>query len=241
MSQPVIGVTTQVNQTPQGLPQVRVMFPYLQALARAGAVPVLLPSIEPEAHWRALYERVDGVLFTGGGDVTPARYGGNGHPRVNGEEPDRDSLELALLQACLDEGKPFLGICRGLQVINVGLGGTLYADLADEKPGALKHDYYPDWPRDHLAHSVRLAAESWLVSLGGGETLPVNSLHHQGIRDLAPPLRVDAWAPDDLIEAVSLPGHPFGRAVQWHPEWLAASRKDMQGIFDLFVQAVQQA
>ncbi len=241
MGRPVIGVTTQVNQTAQGLEQVRVMYPYLQALARAGATPLLLPSIEPQQNWQALYQRVDAVLFTGGGDIVPARYGGDGHPRVNGEEPDRDALELALLRACVDDGKPFLGICRGLQLINVGLGGTLYADLADQKPNAEKHDYYPDWPRDHLAHTVRLAEDGWLAALSPEGEVAVNSLHHQGVRDLAPSLRADAWAPDGLVEAVSLPQHPFGRAVQWHPEWLAAKREDMQQIFNWFVAAVQTA
>ncbi len=241
MTHPVIGVTTQVNHTAQGLPQVRVMYPYLQALVRAGAVPLLLPSIAPHENWQALYARVDAVLFTGGGDIVPDRYGGGEHPQVNGEEPDRDALELALLQACLQDGKPFLGICRGLQLINVGLGGTLYVDLADQKMGALKHDYYPDWPRDHLAHEVHLAADGWLAALTARASLMVNSLHHQGVRELASALRVDAWAPDDLVEAVSLPDHPFGRAVQWHPEWLAAQDEYMQGIFNDFVQAVQSA
>ncbi len=238
---PVIGITTQVNQTPEGLPQVRLLMPYIQALLKAGAAPLLLPSALPDETWDALYASVDGILFSGGGDITPARYDGQMHPRVNFLEPDRDEIEHQFLQACLEDGKPFLGICRGIQIINVVLGGSLYEDLSDLKPNALKHDYYPNYPRDKRAHAVRVEADSWLAQVTGAETLQVNSLHHQGIRELADALRPLAWAPDDLVEAVEVLGHPFGRGVQWHPEWLAPHDDAMQALFDAFVEAVLDA
>jgi putative glutamine amidotransferase len=153
-------------------------------------------------------------------------------------DPERDTLEIPLLRFVVAQEKPFLGICRGLQVTNVALGGTLYTHIEDQYPGALKHDWYPDIPRDTLAHPVRVEEGSRMAEILGEPLLQVNSLHHQGIKDLAPTLKAAAYAPDGMIEAVEMPGHRFGLAVQWHPEWLT-DQEPMRKLFRAFVQAAE--
>ena len=161
-------------------------------------------------------------------------------PEVKNVDPDRDRVEVQMVRAAISEGLPFLGICRGLQVINVALGGALYTHIADQHPQAIEHTYYPDWPRDHLAHKVQIDPNSKLADILGATTQDVNSLHHQGIRDLAPNLKATGWAPDNLIEAIELSDHPFGLAVQWHPECLTAEERmgtTMLTLFQAFVEA----
>jgi putative glutamine amidotransferase len=185
-----------------------------------------------------LLARLDGILFTGGGDIDPAFYGAAPHPRVGDVDLDRDGVELYLLEKAVSQEVPFLGICRGLQLINVGLGGTLYTDITAQRAGALRHDYYPDYPRDYLAHTVDVRTDSRLTGILGNSPVEVNSLHHQGIDRLAPDLVQVASAPDGIVEAVELPDHPFGLAVQWHPEWLGA-HAPMRALFEAFVQAAE--
>jgi putative glutamine amidotransferase len=238
MSYPVIGVTTMRRKNQRGMQLTSLAEAYVDALIQAELCPVLIPSSIPGPAIDNLLERLDGVLFTGGGDIATDFYYAQEHPKVNGVERDRDRLELLLLERVVQEGKPFLGICRGLQLINVGLGGSLYADIADLVPGANKHDYYPDWERDFLSHPVTVQTGSRLASILGSNSSRVNSLHHQAICDLAPDLVATAHAPDGIIEAVEIPHHPFGMAVQWHPEWLTAY-KPMQALFSAFADATR--
>jgi putative glutamine amidotransferase len=235
MSVPIIGLTASRRESPGGASLVTVAEAYTQALIQAGACPVVIPPGLADRALEALLARLDGLLFTGGGDIQPESYGAGPHPKIYEVDSQRDELELHLLGQAIDQGKPFLGICRGLQVVNVGLGGTLYTDIAEQNPAALKHDYYPDWPRHHLAHPVRLEPGSRLARILGGTEQLVNSLHHQAVRQLAPGLRALGYAPDGLVEACELPGHPFGLAVQWHPECLtehAASRALFQALVE---------
>jgi len=220
MPLPLIGLTTYNDKNQYGFPIAALMHKYILAVSEAGGTPVLIPSGLTEEARLSLLERLDGILFTGGGDIAIQAFGGEPHPRLASVDPARDTLELALLQAAASDGKPFLGICRGFQLVNVALGGTLYTDLADQMPGALKHDYYPDRPRDYRAHQVKVDEGSRLGQILGEPVIDVNSMHHQGAKDLAAALKPVACAPDGLVEAVELPGHPFGLAVQWHPEWL---------------------
>jgi putative glutamine amidotransferase len=192
-----------------------------------------------DAELEDLLPRLDGILLIGGGDIDPARFDGLPHPRVYGIEPGRDAMEIRLVQRAAVTGKPFLGICRGVQVINVALGGALHTDIGDQLPGALRHDWYPDVPRDLLAHTVRVAPESRLAAVLGGEQFEVNSLHHQGLSHVALRLRIAATAPDGLAEAVELEGHPFGFGVQWHPEWLQA-HEPQRRLFRALVEAARQ-
>jgi putative glutamine amidotransferase len=155
-------------------------------------------------------------------------------------ESARDAIELPLLRAAVDMNKPLFGICRGLQVMNVALGGTLYTHIADQLPNALQHDWQQGYPRTHLAHPVRVEEVTRLAEILGAPLVQVNSLHHQGIKDLAPNLKATAFAPDGLIEGIELPDHRFALAVQWHPEWMA-EHEEMRKLFKAFVESTKRS
>ena len=236
MTTPLIGITTSSDRNRNGFPYSYVLDAYVQSIQTAGGLPVLLPNTLTRREIEAMRSRLDGILLTGGADVDPQRYGGRPHPRVYGLDSARDAIEIALVETAARTEWPFLGICRGIQVINITLGGSLYTDIHDQKTDALKHDWYPDIPRETIAHPVSVAENSRLAAILGGTEFPVNSLHHQGIEELAEPLTPLAWAPDGLVEAVELGGHPFGIGVQWHPEWLQA-HEPMRSLFKAFVTA----
>lgn len=238
MKQPIIGITSYNGQTKESLLAVILLRVYVQAIKQAGGVPVVIPSDLDEGDWMALFERMDGLLLSGGGDIALDRYNGLSHPRIDSVDEARDELEFGLLRSSIDQGKPFFGICRGAQVVNVGLGGTLYTHIEDQHPNSLKHDYFPNYPRNRLSHPVRVEESSQLAEIVGEPVLQVNSLHHQGIKDLAPTLNAVAYAPDGLIEAVELSDHPFGMAVQWHPEWLT-DQQSTRNLFKAFVNSTR--
>jgi putative glutamine amidotransferase len=231
-----IGITTHRSQNQAGYPIQALAEHYIQAISNAGGIPLMIPLGLPKSQLTLLATQLDGILFSGGGDINPAYFGMETSEKVKHIDSDRDEVEIALVQFAAANHLPFLGICRGLQVINVALGGTLYTHIADQHPLAIKHDYYPDWARDHLPHDVRLEPGCRLAIILNTTSPDVNSLHHQGIRDLAPNLLPTGWAPDELVESIELPDHPFGLAVQWHPEWLT-SQGSMRALFRSFVQA----
>jgi putative glutamine amidotransferase len=233
---PVIGVTIYDDLNKSGSPIAAINIAYINAIRLADGLPVLIPNQLTENEWRELYPRLDGVLFTGGGDIQTELFNGTPHPKVGEVDEERDSLELALLRQVAEDGKPFLGICRGCQLANVALGGDLFTHIPDQLANALRHDWYPDIPRNYLAHPVRVEEDSRSGLIFGEPILQVNSLHHQGIKNLAPSLKAVGFAPDGLIEAVELPDHPFGLAVQWHPEWLI-DQPVMRRLFSAFVDA----
>ena len=240
-STPIIGLTTRKDLTPTGLPVVMVQQAYVHAIIQAGGAPLLIPSDLPNAGWRELRQRLDGILFTGGGDIAVEHFNAAPHPKVDGVDEARDALELDLVRCAAQDGTPFLGICRGLQVANVALGGTLYTDIHDQAVDALNHSYENANPlkeRTELIHAVRVEAGSRVKGILGASLLQVNSLHHQGVKDLAPGLAAVAFAPDGMIEAIELPGHPFGIAVQWHPEWLT-DQEATRRLFKAFVDAAR--
>jgi putative glutamine amidotransferase len=239
MKTPLIGITTYRTDNPYGNPILALGENYVQSLSKAGALPVMFPLGLPEDQLDAMISRVDGILFSGGGDMDPAIFGDEMTPKVNGVDPDRDRVEIQLIKTAVSRGLPFLGICRGLQVINVALGGTLYTHIEDQHPQALKHDYYPDWPRNHLPHKVKVDPDSRLAAILGSTKPDVNSLHHQGVCKLAPGLNPTACAPDGLIEAFEFPDDAFGLAVQWHPEWLQ-EHAPMRALFRAFVEAAAE-
>ena len=239
MARPLIGITTSRVLNNANIQVMSTAEAYVQAVYRAGGLPVLIPLGITDADLKALLARLDGLLFTGGGDIAPGRYGGQPHPRVYDIDPDRDRVEINLVQMAVDDGMPFLGICRGFQVLNVAMGGTMYEDILDQHPGALKHDYFPGYPREMLVHPVRVAPGSRLAEILEQTEVEVNSLHHQGVRQVPEALRTTAFAPDGIPEAVELPGHPFGLAVQWHPEWLQA-HAPMRRLFEALVGAANK-
>ncbi len=236
MTCPLIGITARHAPTAQGLPAVQILRAYVAAIVEAGGAPILIPPDLPENGWRSLLDRLDGILFSGGADIGLEHFDGEPHPTVEVESV-RDSIELPLLRAAVDIDKPFLGICRGLQVMNVALGGTLYTHILDQLPNALQHDWQ-DKPRPTLAHPVRVEEGTRLADILGAPMLQVNSLHHQGIKDLAPSLKATALSPDGLIEGIELPDHKFALAVQWHPEWMT-SHEEMRRLFGKFVEAAK--
>lgn len=234
----LIGVTTTRQTNSSGLAMLGVMQAYTEALYRAGACPVLIPLGIPENRLDELTQRLDGILLPGGGDIHPARYGSQPHPSLGSINRDRDELEIELVRRAVAQGIPFLGICRGLQVINVALGGSLYEDLSDQHPGALKHNYTTGYARNYLAHPVEVRAGTLLAQTLGATQVMVNSIHHQGIRALASNLTASAIAPDGVIEAIELNGHPFGLGVQWHPECLPED-PCMDALFRQFVASAE--
>ena len=235
---PIIGITTYQSTNAHGQPTVVLMQSYIHAIMQAGGVPVLIPSMIAEDGWDALYSRLDGILFSGGGDIALEHSPGDPHPRIDDVELDRDSVEFKMIQASALDGKPFLGICRGCQVMNVALGGTLYTHIPDQLPNALDHSY-PGNKRTVLVHEVKIEEGTRIAEIVGEPILKVNSLHHQGLKDIAPSLRVTGHAPDGLVESVELPDHPFGLGVQWHPEWLT-DQVPTRNLFRKFVEVAGQ-
>ena len=235
---PLIGITTNQSQNAYGQPTIMLMQSYVNAVIQAGGVPVLIPSLIAEDGSDAVYSRLDGILFSGGGDISLEHFSGEPHPRIDDVDLARDSIELKFVNAAATDGKPFLGICRGCQAVNVALGGTLYTHIPDQLPNALDHDY-PGNKRTVLVHEVKIEEGTRIAELYGEPIIKVNSLHHQGLKDIAPSLRVAGHSPDGLVEAIELPDHSFGLAVQWHPEWLT-DQESTRSLFRKFVDAARQ-
>lgn len=227
MSKPVIGLTTYPpgpghgHHTPEN---------YVNAVLRAGGLPVLLPHVGSDgvAAW---LEKLDGLVLIGGGDIDPARYDGGDHDTIYSLNPLRDETELALARAALANRLPTLAICRGLQLVNTVLGGTLHLHLPDVVGEETLHRAPP---REPINHDITVAPDSDLASLIG-ELSESSSWHHQAIDKLGDGLRAVAWAPDGVIEAVELDGMPQLIAVQWHPEISAAHDSRQQSLFDHLV------
>ena len=240
---PVIGITTQtlhsIDGIPAALPESWVMNQrYFLAATIVGGVPWMIPLLDDdEDTLREIYERLDGLLIPGGVDMDPATFGEDRHPKLGAVDPARDRVELQLTRWAIEDKKPVLGLCRGIQVINVSLGGTLYQDIADQVPTAIKHDYFPTagFERDHLAHEVELAPGTRIHEALERGRIHVNSMHHQGIKDLAPTLVPSAVAPDGLVEAVERGSDHFMVGVQWHPEVFEMTDPHTRHLFHEFV------
>jgi putative glutamine amidotransferase len=213
---------------------------YVQALVAEGALPWLLPLLENDQETlRLIYRRLNGVFLTGGTDVDPSQYGEQRRPICGRSDPARDWVETNLVRWALRDGKPVFGVCRGIQAINVAAGGTLYQDVAAERPGSLKHDWFAPgegYQRDSLVHDVSIEKTSQLARIMEVDRIRVNSLHHQAINKLAPGLAATALAPDGLIEGVEGVGEPFLIGVQWHPEELVGVHEPHRKLFQAFVR-----
>ena len=208
---------------------------YLDSVARAGALPALLPLTDDGAALDEIIRRIDGLLLTGGADVGPNMYGEEPLPLCGETAPARDKMEFALCRRALAAGKPILAICRGHQVLNCVLGGALYQDIAAQFGSSLRHPCY-EAPRDQV-HEVVVAEGSRLRAVTGLSRLSVNSRHHQAVKDLGAGLIVSARATDGLIEGIELPGPRFVVGVQWHPESLSDYRPEAQALFRALVEA----
>ena len=239
MTSPIIGITSYRQEDDRGLPVLSLGEAYVKAISQAGGLPVLIPLGIHQSEIKDLIPRLDGILLSGGGDVAPALFGAENHPKVISIDPDRDQVETQLIQMGIENGLPFLGICRGIQILNVALGGTLYTHIPDQLDGAVHHPYIPGKPRDYLAHDVRIEPNSFLSAILTQSLVMVNSMHHQGIARLASGLRPAAYAPDHLIEGVELENYRFGLGVQWHPECLT-QYESMRALFRSFVEAARK-
>ncbi len=242
---PVIGVPTQTQEAiPNQLPRSWVMGQrYILVLSSVGAVPWLIPALKDEPETlRGIYERLDGLFLPGGVDIDPTNYGEECHELCGRSDPARDWTEIMLIRWALEDRKPILAVCRGIQSVNVAAGGTLYQDLGAQRPDGIKHDYLPaagGYPRNLLVHTVRVAEHSRLARILGVREARVNSMHHQGVKDLAPGLVPSAVAPDGLIEGVEAPDR-FLVAVQWHPEELTDTDAGMRGLFSALIAAARE-
>jgi putative glutamine amidotransferase len=219
---PIIGITpsAQTDMLAHGTFRRYVLSsPYVRAVEAAGGIPLILP---PQGgNVESLTQVIDGLLLSGGADINPVRYGESSiHPETYGIDDERDRFELDLFDAMLQREKPVFGICRGIQVINVALGGTLIQDIASQHPGAaaVGHRQHERGLEDSAIGHVVSVTESDVLPIFGNGQAGVNSFHHQAIRDLAPALFPAAYSPDGLVEAVAMAERPSVFAVQWHPE-----------------------
>ena len=212
---------------------------YTKALSASGMIPVFVPATLSEDALRAVFERADGIVLAGGGDVHP-RYMGmdTSDPESThaiGIDEARDHSEITLVRWAHQEDKPLLGICRGVQVMNVALGGSLILDIPSQVGEAVRHqvDTTPQWRRAIL-HDVEVAGQSRLADALGAETLAVNSIHHQAIKTVAEGLQATAYASDGVIEGVEDANRRFFLGVQWHPEEIYFDSPRMQALFQSF-------
>jgi putative glutamine amidotransferase len=214
---------------------------YSEALEAAGGAPVYIPLIPNREYLGALIERLDGLLLSGSNsDIDPAHYGEEPHLRLGAVVSERDSVDLLLLDMAEKRKLPVLGICYGLQSLNVARGGTLYQDLETQLSGVIKHEQ--GLPADRPSHYIKLEGDSALAQWAGGKTVRVNSSHHQAIKDLGRDLRVVARSSDNVIEAVAdTRPDRFVFGVQWHPEIGWERDQFSQAIFARFVEATQKS
>lgn len=233
---PIVGITT-YGPEDEGLRLTSFTLPavYVDAVERAGGAAVLLPATALQgATAAALLARLDALVLSGGGDLDPASYGGPRHPTVYMVTPERDAFELALARAALERPElPVLGICRGMQVMNVALGGDLDPHLPDVVGDRVAHRLPP---REPTRHEVRVEAGSPLEAIYGRAEFPVCSWHHQGVRALGRGLRPIARALDGVIEGVAYDAHPFALGVQWHPEMQVADEPLQRRLFAALVE-----
>lgn len=214
---------------------------YVEGILAVGGAPLQIPNGLDEDALRAVFKHVDGLLLSGGGDVDPVFYGETPGDHVYGIDRERDELEIKLVRWALADQKPIFAICRGFQVMNVALGGTLYQDILSDVPGSMQHDYFQSkgYARDYPAHPVQLVPDSVIAQLLGGDHFTVNSLHHQGLKAVAPDLASVGHADDGLVEAVEISGHVCAFGVQWHPEALAPKDPIMRRLFGRLVDAAR--
>ncbi|HEV2073334.1 MAG TPA: gamma-glutamyl-gamma-aminobutyrate hydrolase family protein [Thermomicrobiales bacterium] len=210
---------------------------YTRAIIAAGGVPVILP-----LHTGAIDETldaVDGIVFSGGGDIDPGYWNEEKHPAADGFDDERDAFELQAIPKVVERDIPMLGICRGIQTVNVALGGTLIQDIPDQLPGAQQHRQHREGKmRDARSHTITITeGDNLLYRIHGDTKMQTNSFHHQAVKDPAEELEVVAITPDGVVEAMWHPRMTFGLAVQWHPEMLAEEYPDQAAIFEALVRA----
>jgi len=236
LSAPVIGIPGYWHESEAILGHQATAVPdsYIRALLKIDAIPLIIPVIQSRKILEQLFQMIDGLLLIGGPDLDPLHYHQAAHAGLRKVTPARDNMEMQVSLWALEANLPIMAICRGIQVLNVAAGGTLCQDIASQLPNAAKHDYYPDYPKDFLAHTVKPLHGSRLAGIIGDDEVSVNSLHHQAIDKLGQSLRPVAYSPDGIIEAVEGIDASWIVGVQWHPEWLVESDQRMLNLFKAF-------
>ncbi len=234
MKKPIIGLTPQYDYERN---RIWIGPNYMDAVRAAGGIPIVLPLLVDKAELSAAAAFCDGFLFTGGPDITPFRFGEETITGCGTVIPERDRMEEDLFTIAMETDKPVLGICRGIQILNVFLGGTLYQDIPSQLGPASQIAHSQVSGNAVLSHSVSIVKDSLLYRILPVESIHVNSFHHQAIKDLAPSLEIAGSSPDSLIEAIYMPDSRFFLGVQWHPEHLFRTEEEAYKIFEAFIQA----
>ena len=245
---PLIGVTATLKEDVDAVAErplgkyVRADYDYVEGVAQAGGVPVVLPPVAGPVAAETIAGTLDGLLLSGGSDLHPSHYGEEPIPELNATVPERDAFEIALLEHVLRRGIPVFGICRGLQVLNVALGGTLYQDLPSQMEGVVLLGHRQETPKWEPKHEVEVDAGSQIAGIMGLEELKVNSYHHQAVKDLAPGLATVAHSPDGVVEAVESRdlSERWILGVQWHAEAMRASGAEHRKLFAAHAEAAER-
>jgi putative glutamine amidotransferase len=237
---PLIGISTR-SHVEDNLTRFSGLATYTRAVDLAGGAPVLIPLALDETTLRVIFDRLDGLLFQGGVDVHPGSYGEPVESYCGEIDAVRDATELMLLRWALADKKPMLGICRGIQMMNVAAGGTLFQDIPAQLDSPIQHQHITGNPYNLRAHSVEIDAPSELARALGTTQIETNSLHHQSLKKIAPGFHVVARAPDGVIEGIEADDGHFALGVQFHPEWMVDDDARMIGIFKSFVHAIERS
>ena len=218
--------------------RVRLTAAYVTALENAGLVPIIIPPLSNERAAAAILESVSGLVLTGGEDVDPARYGETPHPKIRSVNAARDATEAALIREAKSRGTPVLAICRGIQILNVALGGTLVQDISSQCDTDISHD--DEGARDSRAHEIAIEPGSRIAAAMGTDNCAVNSFHHQSVKQVAEGMRITARSPDGVVEGLeSVDDDWWVLGVQWHPEEMNESPEPWdRGLFKAFAQQI---
>ena len=228
---PIIGVLAEIDNELS----TKVLNTYIHAIEMSGGIPILFPYVVECKTIEHFIDICDGFLFTGGADIDPKRYGEEASENIGAIQIHRDEFEFQVFEKVINTSKPILAICRGSQLVNVALGGTLYQDIPSEKPSEVLHkqEDFGSTP----AHSVKLIADTPLLALVKQESIQVSSLHHQAIKTLGEGLEIMAVADDGIVEAIYLPRYQYLWAFQWHPERMFDTDMPSRLIFADFINA----
>ncbi|MDB5178645.1 MAG: peptidase [Patescibacteria group bacterium] len=243
-ARPIIGLTSgEIHNiaepwSPVAFGQSRT---YVDSIIQAGGTPLILPLSADEAVLRPLYELLDGLCLAGGNDLDPALYGQEPYTGASDHSALRDTTEQMLLRWALQDRKPLLGICRGMQLLNVESGGTLHQEIAQDLPGTLDHNASTKLKSlEDLSHTLRLGPDSKLANILAAGPIGTNAHHHQAIDKLGAGVKATAWTSDDVIEAIELINYPYAIGIQAHPESLTSVEPRWAKLFESFVAATRE-